>query len=139
MYAAILLKIPKTKDAVNHLATIGHKWCEIGIALEVTHSEILTNICIYTLDSVYLYIHSVYLLVCACVHVGRLEEIKEKTSNVTRLSNVISCWKDQSADDATWGELIEAVKGPIVNSRLTAKNMREFLKNPKTLRNYGCL
>ena len=49
--AAILLKIPKTKDAVNHLVSIGHKWRHIGIALKVTHSEILTNICI---------IHSVY-------------------------------------------------------------------------------
>ena len=52
---------------------------------------------------------------------------------------MISCWKDESADDATWGELIEAVESPIVDSRLTAKNMRQFLKNSETLRKYGCL
>ena len=78
-------------------------------------------------------------MICLCVHVGRLEEIKEESSNTTRLSNVISCWKDESADDATWGELIEAVESPIVDSRLTAKNMQEFLKNSETLRKYGCL
>ena len=33
----ILLKIPKTKDAVTCLADIEHKWHEIGIVFEVTH------------------------------------------------------------------------------------------------------
>ena len=78
-------------------------------------------------------------MTCLSVHVDKLEEIEEQSSNTTKLLNVISYWMDQSADDATWGELIEAVESPIVSSGLTAKNMREFLKNPETLRNYGCL
>ena len=35
----ILLKAPKTKDAVTCLADIEHKWHEIGIALEVIHGK----------------------------------------------------------------------------------------------------
>ena len=78
-------------------------------------------------------------MTCLSVHVDKLEEIKNESSNTTKLSMVISCWKDQSADDATWGELIEAIESNIVKSGSTAKNMREFLKNPETLRKYGCL
>ena len=47
---------------------------------------------------------------------------------------MIRHWKDQSTDDPTWNDLIKAIEGRVVDSRLTAKNIRQFLKEPETKR-----
>ena len=120
----ILVKIPKTKDAVTCLADIEYKWHEIGIALEVTHGinySVVINS--FTVNISF---------------VAKLEGLRQDcSSNTSKLSSVIGYWIEQSTDDPTWNELIEAIEGPVVASRSTAKNIRQFLMKPETLKRYG--
>ena len=70
--------------------------------------------------------------------VAKLEGLRQDSSSITsKLSSVIGYWIDQSTDDPTWNELIEAIEGPVVGSCSTAKNIRQFLKEPETLKRYG--
>ena len=69
---------------------------------------------------------------------GKLDSLDQSQDPVkTKLFKVITKWLNEKARAATWGELIEAVEGDIVESRQTGENIREFLRKPDIYAKYS--
>ena len=61
-----------------------------------------------------------------------LDSLQESKSSVeVNLANMIGKWLDTHAKEATWGLLLNAVEGKIIDSQQTGQKIRKFLKIPE--------
>ena len=93
----ILKEIPNHKEAVELLTDISADWEVIGIALNISQNY--------------------------------LKGLRQENTNITvKLSQVIDTWmKTVSLSPTSWETLISAIKGPIVNNKKKAKEIRDYL------------
>ena len=69
---------------------------------------------------------------------GKLNSLDQSQDPVkTKLFKVITYWLDEKASAATWGELLEAVEGDIVESRQTGESIHQFLRKPDIYAKYS--
>lgn len=72
------------------------------------------------------------------INPGKLDSLDQSQDPVkTKLFKVITYWLDEKGRAATWGELLEAVEGDIVESCQTGENIREFLRKPDIYTKYS--
>lgn len=89
---------PTQKELLDLLVPISAQWKEVGMALKVDHN-FLTGL-----------------------------EIGPSTSTVVKLGEVLNKWLISGVQDViTWGEVIAAIEGDIVNNKNIAEKIRKYL------------
>ena len=63
-----------------------------------------------------------------------LESIQQSPiTNMEKLSMVINRWKDSQSSPFTWETVIATIEGPLVNKRMKANEIRDYLSKGKTI------
>ena len=90
-------EIPNHKKALTLLTSISANWEEIGVALDISQNDLIGL-------------------------------RRDNISNTIRLSQVIALWiQSESSSPVSWETLISAIEGPIINNKMKAEEIRNFL------------
>ena len=57
-------------------------------------------------------------------------------TNMVRLTEVLTSWRDTTSSPVTWENIIRSVEGPIVGQHATAETIREYLNKPEVYSKY---
>ena len=68
--------------------------------------------------------------ICLRVSDNDLESIQQNPiSDIEKLSAVINRWKDTQSSPFTWATVISCIEGPILNNKMKADEIRQYLGN----------
>ena len=63
-----------------------------------------------------------------------LDEIKQSEDNdETKLVKVTNIWRDTKSSSNTWETMITAVESPVINNKVIADEIRQYLQSSKLL------
>ena len=57
-------------------------------------------------------------------------------TNMVRLAEVLTSWRDTTSSPITWENIIRSVEGPIIGQHSTAVTIREYLIKPEVYSKY---
>ena len=62
--------------------------------------------------------------------------LQASTNDIKKLDNVLTSWRDTKSSPVTWENIIESVKGPIVEQVTTAEKICKYLAKPEVYSKY---
>ena len=65
-----------------------------------------------------------------------LENLQDGTKDIKKLNKVLTSWRETKSSPVTWENIIESVKGPIVEDVPIAEKICKYLAKPEVYSKY---